>query len=197
MPKARESRELSNDGRFAVVERDVKVRDKTVPTQYRKPVTFGAFADLVMGANSSKGFDYKTYFPITDRAAEKEMSEQDVLLNLFNNSLDKWAGADVYESVSGESTIVTIAGERLDLMTVPVARLIKGYNGHKDQVDVRIDLQMAKGVDETTARMEAEKGVGFGPWRKVARNLTEGYEKDGKMVAPAAKLTADGTLVAI
>ena len=197
MPKLRESVTVAKDDKYETIQSDVKVREKQVPTQYRKPLNYDVFMSLVQGASASPGVDFKWLFPITEREADATMSQRDLVLNLFVNALDKWARADVYESVASESTIVTIAGERLDLMSLPVKNLIKGYNGHRDQVEVRAQLQIAKGVDAETAQAEAEKGVGFGPWRKVAKNLTQGYDKDGTRIAPAAKLNEEGELVAI
>jgi hypothetical protein len=189
MPQIREEQELSNDGSFALVERKVKERNDFKTTQYRKPVTFQAMLTMLQAAKSTPGFSYRENFPVTKREDETEETEQSFYLTLFQNALDKWAAADVYKSLAAESTTITVAGEKLDLMTVPVADLIDGYNGTMNQVRVRAKLK--GGTPQAIA--DAEKSVGSIPaWRAVARKLVEGYQDENdKHVAPVARLEGD------
>lgn len=135
MPKARVENELSNDGKFALVQMNVTERkdDNGNPivktTQYRKPLTFGALADWVMNASGKPGLDFRTLFPITDRKPDETDSEQALLLRLVTSALAAWARADVYTSLSAESTIVSIGGTKYDLMDYKVGNFVKGYNG--------------------------------------------------------------------
>jgi len=195
MPKARVEKEVANDGKWATIEREVKERENVKLAQYHKPLTFDALASFIMDASASPGLSYKKLFPLTDRADEPTESEQSFILRLFQTALDKWASADVYESLASESTIITVGKEKLDLMTIPLKNLIKGYNGTVAQVETR--TMLAGGTDD--AREAAERSVGFGPWKVVARKLSEGYiDKDGKMVQAQAKYDeASGSLVAI
>lgn len=192
MPKARVERELSNDGKVALIERDVTQRSETKQTQYYKPVTFAAMMEMLQGASEKPGLSYKKLFPLTDKVDDTEETEQAFFLSLFQNGLDKWAAADVYESIAGESTVITIGKEKLDLMTVPLDDLIDGYNGTMKQVAVRTKLK--GGTPE--AREAAEKSVGSIPaWNSVAKKLTQGYTDDDDRVVPAQAKLEDGQLV--
>lgn len=191
MPKARVEDVVANDGSYATVQMEVTERDVKRITQFRKPVTFAAFQELIGTASAMPGLDFKTLFPLTEREVDPQDTEQALYLRLFNSALATWARFDVYHSLSSESTLITIAGEKIDLMSVPLKNLIKGYNNNMGVAEMRAVAA------KTTIESIMETDRGFKAWRTAARKLTEGYtDADGVDVKPQAKLV-DGELVAL
>src|SRR5262245_61266350 len=187
MPKARVENQVANDGAYATIEMKVTERETTKTAQYRKPVTFDALTTLLGTASDKPGVDFKALFPLTEREPDKEESEQAFYLRLFNSALANWARADVYQSLSSESTMVTIAGQKVDLMTVPVPRLIKAYNNNMGVVEERATIA------NLTVEQIIETDRGFKAWRTAARKLVEGYtDADGDKIDPQARYGKDG-----
>jgi hypothetical protein len=192
MPKARVERILSDDGTNKVVEVEVGERKKTKIAQYTVPSNASVWQSLVAS--------------LTDKPAkEGEESPLAYAYRMFVTSVDRTARMAVYESLAQESTVITVGKEKVDIMTFPVKRLVRAYNGNRERVMSNIFALAPKAFDKDdgvidqaaydTAEKTAERSLGFGPWRTAAKNLTEGYEDDnGARVAPVAKFTADGML---
>jgi hypothetical protein len=192
MPKARVERILSDDGTNKVVEVEVGERKKTKIAQYTVPSNAVVWQKLVASLTDT---------PVK----EGEESPLAYAYRMFVISVDRAARAAVYESLAQESTVITVGKEKVDIMTFPVKRLVRAYNGNRERVMSNIFALAPKAFDKDdrvidqaaydTAEKTAERSLGFGPWRTAAKNLTEGYEDDnGARVAPVAKFTADGML---
>jgi hypothetical protein len=167
MPKERVEQVVkAENGLFEHVTVEVGERGVTKTAQYDRP-TYEHFVDYING--------------LSDKAeTDGEESPRQEAYRLFIASLDRRARAAVYQSLAAESTFITVGKERIDVMTFPVAKLVKTINGMRASRDMRL---MAIGVDESTpaAQREAaeatvDKSIGFGPWRTAAKKLVE----DGK-----------------
>jgi hypothetical protein len=165
MPKARVERVLSDDGTTRSVEVEVGERGVTKVAQYSVPSNASKFQELVLGLTLDTRKD------ANGKEIESSLEEA---YRLFVMAVDRRARAEVYESLAQESTMISVGKERVDIMTFPIARLVKGINGMRSQVDLRT---MAGG-DTEDARTAAERSIGFGPWRTAARKLAD--EKKAK-----------------
>lgn len=183
MPREKVEREISNDGSWQVVERDVTQGDTVHKAQYRIPVKPDVFLSYLNSLSKEPGsVDFAPYFPTTDSKPDPTESALAFAMRMFNTAIVGKATADVRESVAQESTQITVPGVgKVDIMTLPLAKLVKGINGARQQRDLRL---LASGVTDETATDEktvdtikaVDRGIGFGPWRTAAKRLVE----DGK-----------------
>lgn len=191
MPKARVEDVVESSGGYTTYQMEVTEREAKKLTQFRVPVTFAALSELISTASAKGPLNYKDLFPLTEREPDETDNEQAFLLRAIKSAFAAWARSDVYQSLSSESTLITIAGEKIDLMTVPLKNLIKGYNNNMGVAEMRAVAA------KTTLENILETDRGFKAWRTAARKLTEGYtDADGNDVKAQAKLV-DGELVAL
>src|SRR5438876_3496841 len=190
MPKARVERILADDGKMQTVEIEAAAggEEKGVTTtQYERP-TLAYFKEYVLNLSDTD-----------TRKAEDGTDTGETWAKwghrVFTASLDRMARASVYESIAAESTLISVGKERVDIMTFPLAKLVKAINGLRGTIEARL-LPLIGKLDEVKdaaaiaeARKSQEDAVGFGPWRVAARKLVE--------QGNAREDTASGTLVLI
>ena len=189
MPRARVEKVISDNGITKTVEVEVGERDIKKYARYSVPSTAKATQELVLNLSDSPdggtfgkslfGSDWYTRDGKDVYDGETPLA---MLHRLFVASVDKLARAAVYESLAQESTFISVAGERVDIMEFPLARLIRGINRMRGEVEDRAELP---GMD----REKVEKSIGFGPWRTAAKKLAE----QGK----ATENSASGMLEAV
>lgn len=169
MPKAKIERVISDDGVMRTVEVDVTERDKTKVAKYSIPSSAKAFSDMVTGLTDT--LDGGAFYRATFHEDPSDTDESPLALayRLWCVAIDRKARADVYESIAAESTLISVGKEKIDVLTLPLAKLVKAINGMRAQVELRA----ATGGDTPEARASAEKSVGYGPWRVATRKLIE------------------------
>lgn len=181
MPKARESKELSNDGVNMTIEVEVGERGQTKTTSYTIPATADRFMEYILGLDgTAKHIDAK--------GEATDETEKEYAYRMFTTSVERAAKAAVYQSLAQESTFITVGKQRIDILSFPVVKLVKAHNEYLGNIEMRAGALEASGMTAENALEAAEKSVGFGPWKTAAKRLVE----DNK-----ATLQADGTLVAV
>lgn len=212
MPKAKVETELSREGGYRKVKVEVGERGATKEAIYSAIYDFSKLQELVMDASADPGSAnplLTLFFGENPDRKESEDSAQSFLLWCVNTTVDRKARADVYESLAQESTMITAGDEKVDIMTFPLARLIRGINGMRAQLDTRmITAEMladkesdpaAKAKILADARTDAEKAIRFGPWKTAAKKLvsaTETDDKGNKLPVRAKENVATGMLEA-
>lgn len=188
MPRAKTENVLSTGPVFTTVEIEAAAGGESKGTkkaQYNRFTDMTAFATFLVD-HGAEPLDYGTFFPGTEQKPEAGETVAQFLWRMVNTSLDRKTRADVYESIAAESTQITVGKNKVDILGFPLENLIVAINGMRSQVMIR---KMGGASQE-----DAEKSVGFGPWRTAAKKLVEGYTKevDGKesTVAPQAKENA-------
>lgn len=189
MPKAKVERVISDQGGWKTIEVDVTERNATKTARYVIPSSPADFFSLVSG---HEGLTIKQLMDqlfganVDERGKDLHATEETPLAflhRMFVNAVDRKARADVYESLAQESTVITVAGERMDIMELPLIRQVRGVNGMRQRVDTGMypaEVAAGKASDEAQktkileeARAAVEKSVGYGPWRTVAKKLIE------------------------
>lgn len=184
MPKAKVETVIATSGGWQQTKVEVGERGQTKEAYYNIPVEYEKFQEMVLNASDKAGSATAALvhlFGVDDERRETDETEQALILRLFNSAVDRKARADVYESLAQESTFISAGDEKVDIMTFPLARLIRGINGMRTQVDTRMipaELLADKESDAgkkakilADARLEAEKAVRFGPWKTAAKKL--------------------------
>jgi hypothetical protein len=192
MPKPKVETVLKEEAGWRTLQVTVSERGVEKQAVYTVPMTYAVFGDMVTGADGGKGSAatlLNTLFGADEDREDTEESEQDLILRLFNVSVDRKARADVYEALAQESTMIATSDGQVDIMTFPIKGLIRGINGARDQLATRLipdELAAAKLPAEAQAayldkaRKAAEKANRFGPWKTAAKKLIEkGQAKEG------------------
>ena len=73
---------------------------------------------------------------INDMVKRGDKAGLDFLFDRYDYALGLYERATVREAVAAESTVVTVNGKPLDLMTLPVDKIVRGINGAYDTADV-------------------------------------------------------------
>lgn len=210
MPKAKVETEISNQNGWRKVKVEVGERGVTKEAIYTCFSLYPTFLSTVTDASKEPGSAKELVAVLfDDTTSQTTESAQDFLMRLMNVSIDRKARADVYESLAQESTLITAGDEKVDIMTFPLPRLIRGINGMRAQLDTRmITAEMladkesnpeAKAKILADARADAEKAIRFGPWKTAAKKLCSSDETDAngnKLPVRAKEDSASGMLVA-
>lgn len=186
MPKAKVETEISRENGYRKVKVEVGERGTTKEAIYSAIYDYGKLQELVLEASAepkSANQLLDLFFGPNPDRKETEDSAQNFLLWLVNSTIDRKARADVYESLAQESTLITAGDEKVDIMTFPLARLIRGINGMRGQLDTRmLPVEMAADKEQdpekkakilAEGRADAEKAIRFGPWKTAAKKLVE------------------------
>ena len=194
MPKAKQETVISESGGYKNVSVEVGQPDGT-----SKPATYtcfslgeklsegwGAVVALIQSASATPGSASELFERLYGRKPEDETEEsaQGLIVRYLNSSIDRVARQAAYEAAAQESTFITAGDEKVDIMTFPPARLVRGINGYLAQMDARmlpVELVAAKEPDAAKkakimadGRKDAEKAIRFGPWKTAMRKLQEG-----------------------
>jgi len=186
MPKAKVERIVSDKDGWRKVE--VMVGQPTGPD---KPATYTCFStwDTFLATVTSADADAKSakylrsvLFTDEEEYAGEE-SAQALLMRLMNGSIDRVARSAAYEAAALESTFITAGDEKVDIMTFPLSRLVRGINGMRAQLDTRmlpVEMIADKAASQeekdkilNAGKVDAEKAIRFGPWKTAAKKLAE------------------------
>ena len=199
MPKAKVERVLSDDGTNKTVEVEVGERGKTKVARYVIPSNPKVFQEMILGLSDTPDEGKFEKGLLGEDREWQGASPLTYAYQLFITSVDKTARSMVYESLAQESTEVTIGKEKIDLMSIPLTRLVRSINRAREEYADAIEnlktTVLWKDKPAEDIAKAAGKNVGIGPWNTAARKLVEGYTNDdGHAVAPQAK-EVDGKLV--
>lgn len=156
MARERKEEVLSDDGVLRTVRLEVGERNETKFAVYQVPSTPAAFQDFILnlsadasdGAESPLALAYRRYVSAVVNAAR----------------------AEVYESIAQESTEINVGKNKVDLMSLPLVKVVKAYNGMLSERELRT-INIPESDEE--AIKAVEKSMRFGPWRTAVRKLTE------------------------
>ena len=180
MPKARDEKILSDDGKIKVMQVEVGQRGETKLAEYKIPSNAKVFQEAVLSASDKP-------------PAEGEESELDRFYRYHVASADRYARAAVYVSLAQASTYITVGKDRINLMDFPLDRFTKAYNGMLGSIDAKM---LVLG-DDSAAREKAEDNVGFGPWKVAAGKHLATTDDKGNTLTPKVKMLEDGKLALV
>lgn len=192
MPRAKVENVVGTQDGLETVEVTVKERENVKTARFSRPTEELENKWFNVSSNPAEGPAFMTllFGPKEDGEYPKE-SPNAILRRLIVSAIDKKARADVYESLTAESTIITVGKDKVDILEqFKIGKIVQAVNGYRDQVDLRASV-LAPDMDEDSPEYEAavksaEKSVGYGPWRTAGKRLVEAklaVENDeGKLV---------------
>src|SRR5882672_11746493 len=125
MPKAKVDRVLSDDGTKKVVEVEVGERGKTKVAQYEVPSNPNVWQRTIAALTDTPG---------KDSDGNETESPLAYAYRMYVTSVDRAARAAVYTPLAQESTVITVGKEKVDLMTFPLKRLVRAFNGNRERL---------------------------------------------------------------
>lgn len=195
MPKAREEKEISNDGRNRTVTAEVGQPEAagggTKTAQWTVPVSPKVFQEMILDLkdDADGGAFVKSVL------GPKEDSDESPLAfahRMYCSAVAGLAKSRVYQQVAAESTTINVGGNKIDILSYPPKNLVHAINGMRSTITARA-MDSEGNVNMDLVKV-AEDGAGYGPWRNAAKKLVEGYThpKLNKLVKATEKPAAEG-----
>lgn len=155
MPKQRNETLVKEENGFKTMRVEVGERGEKKHADYVIPSDAVKFQEWVLSLSNKP---------------EKEGAESPLALvyRRYVTAECNAARSAVYESIASESTKITVGSNKIDLMDFAPVKFVRGYNGMVASVEVRTAID-----DSEEGIKNAERAVGFGPWKAAAKKFLE------------------------
>jgi len=196
MPKPKQERIVNDDGVNRTVEIETAAGGEekgTVKATYTIPSNASAFQHMVLGLTDSPdggAFVKSVFGPNRDGQDESPLA---FVYRMYVSAIDKAQRASVYEAVQAESTIITVNGEKIDLMTYKPKNLvtaINGMRGHRASQLALLGVEDANASESADKVKALDKGLKFNQFQTAGRKLTEAGTAKENVATGMLELTA-------